>query len=185
MCRIPHRIMISNVREDKGFGARPKDCVLKNACKKAGAVAGRLKKGIVIGADTIVFLDGRIIGKLKKKEAVKRTLRRLSEKVSYVYTGLAIIDVGSGRCLKDYVKTKIKMKRIGEQDLNLWLKFIGPFDRAGGFSIEGPGSILFPRIEGCYFNILGLPMSKLCDMFERLGFNLLYFMKGGDNYGKS
>ena len=177
MCALPHRVVISNIREENGSAWGPRSCVLDNAYRKARSVANRFKKGIVIGADTIVFLDGKIIGKLKRKKAVKASLRRLSEKISYVYTGLAVIDAESGRCVKDYVKTKMKMKRIGESDLELWLKLIGPFDRAGGFSIEGPGSILFPRIEGCYFNILGLPMSKLYDMFERLGFNLLHFMR--------
>ena len=71
------------------------------------------------------------------------------------------------------------MKRIGDKDLDAWLRHIGPFDRAGGFSIEGPGSILFPHIEGCYFNILGLPMARLYDLFKSLGYNLLDFMKEG------
>lgn len=178
MCRIPHKIVVSNVQEDKGEkGERPSDIVLKNAYGKARYAASRLKEGMVIGADTIVFLDGEIIGKLKTKEKVKEILRRLSEKVSYVYTGLVVIDTASNRYAKGCVKTRLKMKYIDSKRLNTWLRHIGPFDRAGGFSIEGPGSILFPHIEGCYFNILGLPMSKLYDLFEELGYNLLDFME--------
>ncbi len=178
MCRVPHRVVVSNVREDKGGkGQRPGDIVLKNACDKARYAASGLKDGVVIGADTVVFLDGEIIGKLKTRGKVKEVLRRLSKKVSYVYTGLVVIDAASNRRVKGCVRTMLKMKHIDSNRLDTWLRHIGPFDRAGGFSIEGPGSILFPHIEGCYFNILGLPMSKLYDLFERLGYNLLDFMK--------
>ncbi len=178
MCRIPHRVAASGAREDK-FGARPSEVVIKNALRKARAIAARLTCGIVIGADTVVFLDNTIIGKLRSKEKVKEMLRRLSRKISYVYTGLTVIDVPSGACAYDYAVTKIKMKKIPEEALESWLSHIGPYDRAGGFSIEGPGSILFPHIEGCYFNILGLPMSMLYDLFSDIGYNLLDFMEEG------
>jgi len=179
MCRIPHKVIVSGVREDKGHGAKPNRVVLDNAYKKARHVSSRLKEGLVIGADTIVFLDGRITGKLKTKKKVKEFLGRLTRRASYVYTGLAVIDIASGRCAAGYARTRIKMKHMGDEDLDAWLRHIGPFDRAGGFSIEGPGSILFPHIEGCYFNILGLPMARLYDLFKSLGYNLLDFMKEG------
>jgi septum formation protein len=177
MCRIPHRVCPSGAREHKGAGARPSAVVVENARRKAFAVASRLEEGIVIGADTVVFLDGKIIGKLKTKEKVRSVLRDLSKKISFVYTGLVVIDVSRGMRAEGHVRTKIKMKKIADEDLDSWLARIGPYDRAGGFSIEGPGSILFPHIEGCYFNILGLPMAKLYDLFRAVGHNLLDFMK--------
>lgn len=177
MCRIPHEVVVSRIREVSGrAGLEARDVVLENAARKAADVVSRTKRGIVIGADTVVFLGGRVIGKLRTRAQVKATLARLSRGVSYVYTGLAVIDASTGKRATGVVKTRIRMKRIAGKDLDRWLEHIGPYDKAGGFSIEGPGSVLFPRIEGCYFNIVGLPMSRLSDLVGKLGYNLLDYM---------
>jgi len=177
MCGIRHTVMISGVPERVGRdGDDPSSVVLENAVRKAADVASHARRGIVIGADTVVSVGGRIVGKMRTRNLVKSTLARLGREASFVYTGLAVIDPATGKSATAVVKTALWMRKIPRNDLDRWIGHLGPYDKAGGFSIEGPGSILFPRVEGCYFNILGLPMAKLYDLVKKLGYDLLDYM---------
>jgi septum formation protein len=170
--------MVSGARETNPFGGDPKRVVIANAYRKAAEVSRRVKNGIVIGADTMVLSDGRLIGKLKSRALVRRAMKWFQKDTIRVYTGLALIDAPGGRCVRGYAVSRLRMRRLRDDEIDRWLDRLEPLDKAGGFSIEGPGSLLFPHIEGCFYNILGLPMSKLDEMFRGLGYNLLDFMKG-------
>lgn len=148
--------------------------VKHNALLKARAVADNMKAGIVIGADTIVYAGhGRIIGKPKDLKDAKRILKLLFSGPQWVYTGVAVIDVESRRMLMDYERTKIFMHHLSDEEIDRYHGITSPLDKAGGFDIEGRGGLFISRIEGCYSNVIGLPMAKLRMMLKEVGVRVL------------
>ncbi|MBI5415662.1 MAG: septum formation protein Maf [Candidatus Omnitrophica bacterium] len=147
--------------------------VKENALLKAREVAGRLKKGIVIGADTLVYTGKEIIGKPRHLKDARRILKVLFSRPQWVYTGVAVIDAASGKTLVDYEKTRVFMIPLTDKEIAQYHRRVNPFDKAGGFQIEGWGSIFIHRIEGCYSNVIGLPMAKLAGMLKKVGVSIL------------
>lgn len=123
--------------------------VQTNALNKARDVALRTRQGIVIGSDTVVCsARGRLILKPKTIQEAKKNLKELMAKPHWVYSGLALIEVPSGRCTLGWEKTKVFMTRLSDEAISRYYKFISPLDKAGGFDIEGRGALFIPRIEG-------------------------------------
>ena len=151
--------------------------VKKNALLKAREVAGRVKEGIVVGADTLVTLGhGKIIGKPKSLKEAKKRLYTLSRNPSWVYTGVALIDAAAKEEIVDYEKTKVIMLPLSTQEIDRYYRHMSPMDKAGGFDIEGRGSHFIRRIDGCYFNVVGLPIAKLVAMLKKMGVHLMTLM---------
>lgn len=146
--------------------------VKQNALLKAREVAGRKKGAVVIGADTVVYCGGKLILKPKNLKEAKAILRLLFSKPAWVYTGVAVIDSSDGKTLTGYEKTKIYMDPLTEEEINRYHRTTSPLDKAGGFDIEGRGGIFINRIEGCYSNVIGLPMPKLHKMLKKFGVSL-------------
>jgi len=144
--------------------------VKENALLKARDVAGRVKTGLVIGADTVVS-DGKkhLIGKPKNLADARRILHRMFAAPHWVYTGVAIIDAATGETRVDYEKTKVFMHPLTRREMDRYHAHISPLDKAGGFDIEGRGGTFIHRIEGCYTNVIGLPMVKLRVMLKEFG----------------
>ncbi|MFA5143167.1 MAG: Maf family protein [Candidatus Omnitrophota bacterium] len=159
----------SRVREDSRLKGRCSDFVIKNALRKARGVAARLDSGVVIGADTVVLVGKSIIGKPRTINDAYKALRVLSRKPQWVYTGLAVIDVDKKKVYTDYEKTKVYMYPLSEAQIKRYFKKISPFDKAGSFDVRGPGSIFIDRIEGCFYNVVGLPLAKLAKIFRKIG----------------
>ena len=150
------------------------DLVMKNALLKANDVASRKKEGIVIGADSLVYPGKKkIIGKPRDLREAKENLKMLFHRPCWVYTGVAIIDGQTKKEMIDYEKTKIYMSPLTDGEIDRYHSHVSPLDKAGGFDIEGRGSIFIRRIEGCYFNVIGLPLSKLCLMLKQFGVSVL------------
>jgi len=177
MCGIPHKVVTARVRENTSSRGRPETVVIENARKKARYVSARAKNALVLGFDTVVFLKNRIIGKLDSRAEVRKMLRRYNGKSFLVYTGVTVIDTARKieRC--EFVSTKIRMKRMSERRIGSCVDHLGPLDKAGGFSIEGAGSLLFSGIDGCFYNVLGLPISRLDDILLEMGYDLFDLMK--------
>jgi len=144
--------------------------VKDNALIKARAVAEGLKDGLVIGADTVVS-DGKksLIGKPRDLADARRILRCMFAQPHWVYTGVAIIDAASGETLLDYDRTKVFMHPLTRSEMDRYHAAVSPLDKAGGFDIEGRGGTFIRRIEGCYTNVIGLPMVKLRIMLKKFG----------------
>ena len=180
-CGIKHKVVPSNAAEYMTVSRLPEQVAMINARIKAEAVARKFKSGYVIGADTVVFVGGsrdrplrdRIIGKPKNTGHAKRMLKEMSGRTISVYTGLCIIDVKKENLISDYEKSLVTVKKLKSKDIPRYFKLLGPYDKAGGFSIEGVGSFLFDDIKGSYFNVLGLPTARLKEMFEKLGVDIL------------
>ncbi len=158
----------SNITEviPKSFVA-PEDLVIKLALHKASNVASKLGRGLVIGADTLVVFGDTIFGKpLNQDEAVKM-LATLSGKFHSVYTGIALIQVSTGRIETGFAETKVKFRPVSLEEIQSYVATGEPLDKAGAYGIQGKGGVLVEGIEGCYFNVVGLPLSKLVEMLQK------------------
>ena len=170
---VPFVVKVSRVREHNKIKTSCSALVQKNALLKARDVAASVKSGIVIGADTLVYGGRkRIIGKPRDLKDAKRILRVLFAKPHWVYTGVAVIDSATGKTLVGYEKTKVFMVPLTDMEINRYHSKISPLDKAGGFDIEGGGSVFIHRIEGCYSNVIGLPIAKLAGMLKKMGISM-------------
>ena len=172
-CGIAHRVVLSNVLEKMDYKRGARFNVLRNAQVKAEKIAQRYRAGFIIGADTVVLLGKRLIGKPKTRKEARALLKAFSGKTILVYTGLWVIDAKKGKSAGGIGVSKIHLRRLSRKEIDKFVKISGPHDKAGGFSIEGPGAFIFDNIEGSFYNILGLPMMKLDQLFEKLGAGLL------------
>jgi septum formation protein len=171
------RTVVSRAQETNETSKGCAYLVKGNALKKAKEVAGRLKRGIVISADTVVCTrGGHIIGKPRDLKEAKRNLKKISRHPQWLYTGVAIIDIEKKKTLVSFEKTKIMMTSLTDQEIDHYYQKTSPFDKAGGFDIEGRGALFIKRIEGCYYNVIGLPLAKLRVMLKSFGINLLSLM---------
>ena len=144
--------------------------VKRNALRKARDVAGHFKSGLVIGADTVVYSGyKRLILKPNNLAEAKRKLKELMARPHWVYSGVALMDAATGKTLVDYEKTRVHMTKLTDAQIDHYHKLVPPVDKAGGFDIEGKGALFIHRIEGCYFNVVGLPLAKLAQMLKKFG----------------
>ncbi len=162
----------SNIRECRALRGSASRLVMKNAMEKACDVSKRCRSGIVIGADTLVLVGKRVIGKPRNMKDARRTLKLLSRKPQWVYSGVAVIDVDSKKRYLDYEKTRVYMYKLSDKDIRNYFKKVSPLDKAGSFDIQGMGGIFIDRIEGCFYNVVGLPLAKLAVMLRRSGVDL-------------
>ncbi|VAX35896.1 Septum formation protein Maf [hydrothermal vent metagenome] len=148
--------------------------VKHNALLKVQDVAEKLKTGIVIGADTVAYMGNKkIAGKPKSLKEARDVLKILFNKPQWIYTGVAVIDVSTGQTIVDYEKTQVFMTHLTDKEIAAYHKRVNPFDKAGGFDIEGLGSVFIRRIEGCYSNVVGLPIAKVSNMLKKVGVSIL------------
>lgn len=140
---------------------------------KAKDVARRHKDGLILGADTIVVIDGLILGKPRDKGQAVEMLSRLSGRWHSVYTGIALIDAKTGRQIKDYEESKVKFKNLSQREIENYINTGESLDKAGAYGIQGKGSLLVEKIEGCYYNIVGLPLFKLNTLLEEFGIEII------------
>jgi len=175
-CMIRHKVAVSNIAELEGSAHKASWLVVHNAMLKAKAVSARYANAVVIGADTLVALDKRLIGKPRTPKEAKTLLRQFSGRKMEVLTGLYVIDTVTGKNSSGFLRSTLCMKKITEKEVSKFFRLLGPYDKAGGFSIEGVGSMLFDDIKGSYFNILGLPMTKLRDLFAKISLDLTDFV---------
>ena len=155
------RIIESGVDEDEYEGTSPADHVLVLAKRKAESVALTIKKGLVIGADTIVVCDNSILGKPCDKSEAVAMLSLLSGRTHEVYTGFTILDAGSGRSVSDYETTKVTFRELTRDEILEYVDSGSPMDKAGAYGIQDDyGAVFVEKIEGCFYNVVGFPLTK-------------------------
>ncbi len=176
-CSIDHKVLASGVEEKHPKDTPVSQVVQMNARVKAEAVAGDLEQAVVVGADTLVVHGKEVIGKPESKEAALSLLEKYSGSKVEVYTGVCVIDTFSGRKASGYEKSSLYTVPLSEKEAERFFDHMAPYDKAGGFSVEGIGSMLFDDIEGSYYNILGLPMIKLKELFAQAGLDILEYVK--------
>lgn len=146
--------------------------VIGNALLKAKDVARRFDSGVVIAADTVVLAGRRIIGKPKNLKDAARTLKLLSRRPQWVYTGIAVIDIDNRKTVTDYEKTKVYICALSDNEIRDYFKRVSPLDKAGSFDVQNWGSIFIDRVEGCFYNVVGLPLAKLARMLKKMEINI-------------
>lgn len=134
---------------------------LRTAVKKAMAVAETAENSLVIAADTIVALDDELLGKPKTTEEAREMLRRLSGREHIVLTGIGVVDTVSGRTLSAVEQTIVYFHPLSEEEIISYVATGEPMDKAGAYGIQERGSLLVRKIDGDYFNVMGLPLAKL------------------------
>ncbi len=161
------KVVESFIREKRQLKGRCSNLVIENALKKAKDVSKKFNSGVVIAADTVVLVGKRIIGKPRNIKDAFKTLKLLSQKPQWVYTGLAVIDNDNHKTFTAYDKTKVYMYRLSDQQIKNYFKRVSPLDKAGSFDIQGLGSVFIERIEGCFYNVVGLPLAKLGKILKK------------------
>ncbi|WP_322907906.1 Maf family protein [Paenibacillus campi] len=155
----------------------PEQVVTELALRKANAirqqVQARWQDALIIGSDTIVVLDGRIFGKPAHEAESAAMLTMLQGRMHHVYTGIACVDAATGHTRTDYSRTSVHMKPLTPERIRAYVHSGEPADKAGSYAIQGIGSTLVERIEGCYFTVVGLPVPLLSDMLEEFGVSVL------------
>ncbi len=151
-------------------GGGPADVCLVNARLKAQAIAERAPAGsLVLAADTIVVIDGEVLGKPATQEEAAGMLRRLSGRTHEVMTGVVVLEAASESRLEQVVTTAVTFKMLSEQEVAGYVATGEPFDKAGGYGIQGVGAMLVRRVEGSYTNVVGLPLTEVLEALQALG----------------
>lgn len=139
--------------------AMPQEVVMSLAFQKAQAVAAEHKEAVVIGSDTVVALDGKILGKPHSEQEACEMLRSLSGRTHKVFTGVAI--VCGGKVKNFFDETDVEFYSLGDDEIKKYVATGEPTDKAGAYGIQGKGSVLVKRINGDFFSVMGLPIAKL------------------------
>jgi len=165
-------VMSSAVDETPGPGESPHDLVQRLAAAKAELVAARaVGPAIVIAADTIVTLEGRIFGKPRSSDDARHMLEKLSGRTHAVVTGVALIRLPDAERLTFVESTLVHFAALSAGEISRYLATGEPHDKAGAYAIQGRAGRYVPRIEGCYFNVVGLPLARLQQSLSSLGWS--------------
>ncbi|GGO05765.1 Maf family protein [Saccharibacillus kuerlensis] len=153
----------------------PEQIVEELALRKAEWVLKRRfgSEGVIVGSDTIVVLEGTVLGKPTDEQEAVRMLTRLQGREHLVYTGVACIDAGNGRQMVRHRFTRVRMKELSERRIEDYVRSGEPMDKAGAYGIQGLGALLVESIEGDYFTVVGLPVGLLGEMLESFGIHLI------------
>lgn len=173
---LTFEVVASDIEES--FEGAPEEMVVLNACRKRDDVAGQLDgHALIIAADTLVFLDEHVLGKPEDAVEAKAMVGRLSGKTHRVLTGLALVDTTTGRTADGFESTHVAFRPLAPGEIAAFVDAVNPIDRAGAYTVDGPGSLLVERYAGCYQNVLGLPIVRLDKLLRALGFNLFDMME--------
>lgn len=169
---LKFKVLPSNITQEKTVDTSYAVLVKSNALKKAEDVASRINHGIIIGADTIAVQDGKIFGKPKDLKDAHKMLKQLARKPQWLYTGIAIVDKDGNKIKTSYEKTKVYMDKLTDKEIDNYFSCVSPLDKAGSFDIQAKGAFFIRRIEGCFYNVAGLPLRRLYLMFKEMGISI-------------
>ena len=152
---IPSYIDESQIQEKD-----PASTVKALSFAKAQSVAEQIPDGIIIGSDTIVVLGDNILGKPETEDEAKHMLRRLAGETHRVYTGFTMYEKPSHRHISDYEITKVHFRELSDWEIDRYVSTKSPMDKAGAYGIQDQSAVFADRIEGCFYNVVGFPLSK-------------------------
>jgi len=164
---LDFKIIPSNVDEDLSIKLKPEEFVKYYAKRKARAVSIKNSSSLVIGADTIVSIKNRILGKPSNEKESFEMLKSLSGKTHTVFTGVSIQKKDEKIDLTFFDSTNVTFKNLLDEEIGYYIKKYKPFDKAGSYGIQDWFSVCIKKIEGCYFNVVGLPLNKFYENFTK------------------
>ncbi len=156
------------VQEQNISGELPEDHVKRLSRLKAESVARKYPDSLVVGADTIVVSEGRILGKPKSKAEAKSMLKLLSAKTHIVFTGLSMIVMTKDIAKSDYDSTRVTFNKLSSEDIHRYVESGEPLDKAGAYGIQGMGSFLVDTYEGELDTVIGFPSKLFKEMYEKV-----------------
>lgn len=162
---MPFDVIPSKIDEQVGEKETPTQIVMGLALEKALDISKTNHDALVIASDTVVYFES-ILGKPKSREEARDMLKSLSGETHEVYTGIALVHVSSNRKVVDYVCTEVTFNDLSDAEIDVYLKTGEAFDKAGAYGIQGFGALLVSEIKGDFFNVMGLPLSKLNSMLK-------------------
>jgi len=163
---VPHSVYPSSI-EEKTIEGCPADIVVHWASAKAADVAGKFPDHPVLGADTMVFQDGVLLGKPQNDQDAAEMVRALSGRWHTVYGGVALVWKSRGIFFSFAQATRVKFRNLPPDEIAAYIASGEPVDKAGSYGIQGLGCVLVESVEGCYFNVMGLPVSEFLLRFRK------------------
>lgn len=163
----------ADVDETMRAGEKPAAYAVRVALDKARVAAARAGTGVVIAADTIVVLGTEVLGKPADSRDAVRMLSLLSGREHRVITGFALIDAASGKTTTGHEDTSVRFRKLTPAEIDAYVGSGEPLDKAGAYGIQEKGAMLVDGIEGCYFNVVGLPLSRIAVSLRDFGIVLL------------
>ncbi|MBS3898004.1 MAG: septum formation inhibitor Maf [Dethiobacter sp.] len=173
-------VSASGIREENEE-QDPAQLVKLLAISKARAVAAKFPDGVIIAADTVVCLDGELLGKPRDASDAARMLASLSGRRHEVLTGVAVLRQPDGLLCSHVEKTAVTMREISRAEIAWYVAGGEPYDKAGGYGIQGRAAVFVDKLEGCYFNVVGLPLSALCRLLAIVGVRIWEGAESNDN----
>jgi septum formation protein len=147
----------------------PREYANRLALMKAAHVSRNFPKQWVLGADTIVVIDSKVLGKPATEQDARRMLTQLSGNTHQVMTGCVILSAGQNQQFSSLVSTEVTFKTLSDQEIDWYVASGEPFDKAGGYAIQGLGAHLVKQINGSYTNVVGLPLCEVVEFLDRVG----------------
>ena len=166
---LPFKVDPVSCEENMNIHVSPRRLSRVLSEKKARIAAGKYHDAIIIAADTFIVFRGKIMGKPHTPAGARGMLAALSGRVHTVITGFTIIDTRTGKRISRSVETKVYFDKLTMKEINAYVRTGEPLDKAGAYAIQGLGSIFVRRIEGDYFNVIGLPLSALKSCLSQFG----------------
>ncbi len=178
---IDFKVISSDVEENIDENMPAENIVESLSYQKALDIAKKINNDcldskdnpLVIGADTIVVKDGKILGKPKSISHAYEMLKALQGHWHEVITGVTIVDSNDSKFISDFEKTKVKMKKLDDDTIYRYIETKEPLDKAGSYGIQKIGALFIERIEGCYFNVVGLPLVKTSMILDKFGVKII------------
>jgi len=136
----------------------PNEVVLQISIEKAQSVAAKHKDAVIIAADTIGVIGNKILGKPHTENEARKMLKEISGKAHSVITGFTVLDTATNKIFSRTINTKVYIKNLTTYEIDAYVKTGEPLDKAGAYAIQGLGSLIVEKIEGDYYNVMGLPL---------------------------
>lgn len=165
-------VVPSEVDEGERPGYAPRELASLHAAAKAEAVAARDASQLIVAADTVVDVDGTPLGKPRDPAEAVAMLRTLSGREHLVHTAYTLVDGPSARRLNGVQTTRVRFHALGEDEIAAYVATGDPFDKAGGYGIQGRGAVLVAGIDGDFYTVMGLPLGTLVRRLRELGYTL-------------
>ena len=167
MMGLEFTVQTADIDETMDPSQTPAHEVAAVSARKAEKIAAQHPQDVIVSADTIVVIDGKILGKPKDEQDAARMLRLLSGRTHTVYTGLTVH--ANGKANTQVVSTGVTFRALSDAEIAAYIETKEPMDKAGAYGIQGVGGAFVHRIEGDFYNVMGLPLCTLCKMLEEIG----------------
>jgi len=170
---LKFKVDVSDFEENLGLKLKPHELSKYLSFEKARAVAHNYKNAVIIAADTFIVFRGKLLGKPHTEKEAMRMLTLLNGKSHSVITGYTVLDTTTGKKSSRSVETKVWFRNMAEDELRAYVRTGEPLDKAGAYAIQGIGSLIVKKIEGDYFNVIGLPVASLAATLKKFDITVL------------